>query len=120
MENPQLNLLPIIEVNVVGSLAERFEAFHAANPQVYVAMKKLTHRISASGRNEYSIAGIFEVIRFSWAIQTRSLDDYKINNNYKPFYARLLNRDPEVPDGFFAERSAEADLWIDDYMRRAA
>lgn len=87
---------------------ERFRTFHEANPHVYVELRDLALRLLGQGHRHYSIAGLFEVVRFRHAVQTVG-DDYKLNNTMKPRYARLLMANEPALDVFFETRTAAAD-----------
>lgn len=83
-----------------ASLQERFEAFHQANPHVYEALKQLALNLKRRGMERCGIAGLFEVLRYRYTLQT-SGDDYKLNNDYRSRYARLLMvQVPELRDFF--------------------
>lgn len=42
---------------------------------------------------------IFEVMRYQWWIATDTSDEFKLNNNYRALYARLLlYRNPRLAD----------------------
>ena len=58
------------------------------------------------GVTQYGIGGLFEVLRWQRRMETVDpASDYKLNNNYRSFYARLLmEREPELRD-FFELRS---------------
>jgi hypothetical protein len=86
-----------------------FEAFHAANPMVYASLVRLCYEMQNSGAGKWSIAGAFEVLRHEVLTQRRaSAEDFKLNNNYKPYYSRLiLSCNPELSD-FFETRELEA------------
>lgn len=101
-EAVQLDLItPINPIHRVRgqSLEAQFGAFHAANPQVYQALRALAISMRRRGVRRAGIGQLFEVLRWQYAIQTRG-QDFKLNNNYRSFYARLLNRDPELHDMF--------------------
>ena len=92
-----------------ASIADRFEKFHQANPLVYVLLKRLARQVLGWDRTQYSIATLFEVLRWNYSFQTDG-DDFKLNNDFRAFYARMLNADfgREV----FAVRSSAADEWV--------
>lgn len=81
------------------TLAQRFEAFHGANPHVAHALEALAGQWMH--RNERaSIAALFERLRWESGIQTHG-DAYRLNNSYRAFYVRLLiDRRPEWADAF--------------------
>jgi hypothetical protein len=90
------------------TIAERFEAFHARNPQVYGALRDMALELRRRGHRQYGIKALFEVLRFNAAMQTHG-DPFKLNNNYTALYARLLmDNEPELV-GFFELRRRTAD-----------
>lgn len=85
------------------TLAEQFRAFHEANPEVYEELRDLALGLRRRGRTRYGIASLFEVLRWQRALKTQG-DVFKLNNNYRAFYARLLmEREPDLA-GFFETR----------------
>jgi hypothetical protein len=87
---------------------QKFREFHAANPEVYQQLRALALQLHRRGRPRYGIGALVEVLRWNRAIQTTD-EDYKINHNYKAFYARLLmKQEPELA-GFFETRVSDAD-----------
>lgn len=95
------------------TLTERFEAFHAANPAFYGQLVHLTRRFRDRTGRRCGIQRIIEVARFDVAIQTQTDEDFKVNNDFAAFYARLIMHQEADLVGFFElRRSAEADIWI--------
>lgn len=90
-----------------ASISEQFAAFHAANPQVYVALRRLALGLRDRGFVSYGIAGLFEQLRWTYALQTGG-DAYKLNNNYRSHYARLLMDNEPGLVGFFETRRLQA------------
>lgn len=81
----------------------QFEQFHRANPHVFDELVHICRLAKSRGRKRWSIDGATEVIRWS-RLKTDSLDEFKINNNYRPLYARMImERCPDL-DGFFETR----------------
>lgn len=96
----------IVTINAHGmTLDQQFEAFHAANPHVYEALRRLALDAARRGRR-LGIGALFEVLRWQYAMNTTDVDsDYKLNNNYRSFYARLLmEKEPELA-GYFETRT---------------
>jgi|10_taG_2_1085330.scaffolds.fasta_scaffold121132_1 hypothetical protein len=85
------------------TIDDQFESFHAANPHVYEAIRLLALRTKRAGRSQYGMAGLFEVLRWTHTIETHG-DDFKLNNNYRALYARLLMKNEPELDGFFKLR----------------
>ena len=81
----------------------KFYQFHAQNPHVYERLRQLALDLKNRGRKKYGIAGLFEVLRWEHAMSTTD-EDFKLNNNYRAYYARLLMENEPELDGFFATR----------------
>jgi hypothetical protein len=101
---PLLDLSPMSPVRRRGAtIQERFESFHATNPHVYQNLKRLSLQLKRRGNRRGSIGMLFEILRHQYMMQT-SGDDYKLNNNFRSRYARLLQaQEPELR-GFFETR----------------
>ncbi|OBI95586.1 hypothetical protein A5625_08160 [Mycobacterium sp. 1465703.0] len=93
-------------------MPERFEEFHADNPVVYDTLVRLAREwVARTGRHKLGIATLFERTRWEIALATND-PEYKLNNNWKAYYARLImRREPDL-DELFDLRASEADEWI--------
>ena len=79
----------------------KFAEFHQENPDVYLELVAAARRLKKAGREKYGINSLIEVVRWHRALVTTG-DDYKINNNFAPFYSRLIMRkEPDLKDFFF-------------------
>lgn len=87
------------------TLHEKFEAFHEANPQVYVELVTLARQALKRGYKTYSINSLFEVVRWQRDISPlATTDEFKLNNNFRSRYARLImEQEPDLA-GFFETR----------------
>lgn len=85
------------------SMAEQFAEFHRHNPQVYQALRRLALNLATSGRKRGSINQLFEVLRYEYALRTQG-DEYKLNNNWRSRYARLLMESEPALRGWFETR----------------
>lgn len=93
----------------MNHIQQKFEEFHANNPQVYQAFRDLAIQVKKSGKNEFSSAMIFERMRWTQMIETEGGDGYKINNNFRAYYARkLMDDDPENFFCFFKTKNLSA------------
>ncbi|MEV2236680.1 hypothetical protein [Micromonospora sp. NPDC049891] len=106
-----------------ATVAERFEAFVADNPRVPEEMIRLADEwIARTGSRKLGINALVEQVRWHVAMST-SDPDFKINNVFAPFLARLIAATrPDLADCFEYRRSV-ADEWIArriDQDRRAA
>jgi hypothetical protein len=87
------------------SLRERFTTFHNGNPHVYREIVDIARQMKGRGAKKMGIALIFERLRWIHFIQTLGDEDFKLNNNYKAEYARLImTREPDL-EGFFETRA---------------
>ena len=88
------------------SKARRFEEFHIQNWHVYATIKRIAREAKKAGFSKWSIAGVFEVLRWETGLQTHG-SAWKINNSFKPFYARMvMERCPDL-EGFFDLRETK-------------
>lgn len=104
----QLSLFQLQPLNrIAGSkprtIAAQFEAFHAANPGVYQALRRLALDMRRRGVRSYGMKGLFEILRWQYALQTQG-EPYKLNNNYTSHYARLLMKNEPALAHFFETR----------------
>lgn len=87
-----------------------FEKFHAENPHIFDLFKKFAVYVRSKGYRNYSAKVIFERIR--WHVNVETSDkEFKINNNYKAYYTRLLEDvDPRFV-GFFRKRQTNGERY---------
>jgi len=109
MDQQTLNVDTRIVV-AADSIQTKFEHFHQRNPRVYTELVKLARRAKARGRNRIGISQLFEVLRWEWSMA--GLPDghefYKLNNNYRSRYARLImEQEPDLA-GIFKLRGLTA------------
>lgn len=107
----QLGLFPEIQEPDYpegATIQERFEAFHEANPHVLTALVELATSLQERGHARYGIAGLFEVLRYQAALRTEG-DTYKLNNNFRSRYARLIMERVPRLEGFFEIRTLQTD-----------
>ena len=90
-----------------SELRDRFEKFHADNPHVYKLVKRFTFQAIERGFQHYSIQSIFERIRWHADIETDD-PEFKLNNNHRPYYARLFMEDFPKHEDFFRTREVRA------------
>jgi hypothetical protein len=89
-------------------MQQAFEAFDRSHPEVYEAIKRYAFQAVAAGRKRIGIALIFERIRWYHTIEL-SDGDFKLNNNFRAFYARKFAKEFPQHAGLFSMRSSEAD-----------
>lgn len=83
-------------------MEKKFWDFHRSNPSIYDELNALALGMRRTGQKTFGIDGLFAVVRYQRAIKTvDGASDFKLCNNYKPMYARLLMEcEPEL-HGFF-------------------
>lgn len=90
-------------------IAEHFADFHQRNPSVYAALVELARAMRARGHVRGGIGMLYEVVRWQRSMQTvDDSADWKLNNNYRSHYARLIMREEADLDGFFELRELRA------------
>ena len=88
------------------SIQERFERFHTHHPEVAEQLVLLTRRAMLAGRNKVGMGMLFEVLR--WERLLAGLPDetetYKLNNDYRSRYARMIMATHPELDGIYETR----------------
>ena len=95
------------DLAIDGTVSE-FKKFHQDNPQVYKLFVKFTHLAIGKGHNRLSSEMIINRIRWETEVETND-PCYKINNDYKPFYARMFMAEHPQYKHFFNIRGSHAD-----------
>lgn len=82
------------------SISEAFMAFHKLNPHIYNRLVELTRAARAAGRTHVGIGAMWERLRWDYLVSTNGAD-FKLNNNYRSRYARLIiANEPELANMF--------------------
>ena len=98
------------EFSTTSRLAKKFELFHASNPHVYSALVALARKFRAKNRSaQTGIAMLYEVLRWEYYLNIDTEDDFKLCNNYKAFYARLIMQNEPDLQGIFNLKRSVAD-----------
>jgi hypothetical protein len=104
---PPLITVPDDDDPQTGSIAERAERFHRRNPAVYRFAVDVCRYMRRRRVQHYGIGAVWEIMRFKY-LETHG-DIYKLNNNYRAFYARLImSQEPDLA-GFFQTRECPND-----------
>ena len=97
----QLNLDPIV-VEIDNSIPARFTRFHSSNPQVYENLVALARQFNRK-RNDakLGIAMLYEVLRWNYYMSVDSAEEYKLSNDFRACYARLImEQEPDLFEFF--------------------
>lgn len=73
-----------------GTIWARFLAFHEANPIVYQLLKRLAFERLRRGDTRGGIGALFESLRWDREIVTRYGEGFKLSNDFRSRYVRLL------------------------------
>tara|TARA_R100000963_G_scaffold24646_1_gene16885 strand:- start:679 stop:1008 length:330 start_codon:yes stop_codon:yes gene_type:complete len=80
-----------------------FMDYHRQHPWIYATLRALAFEAKAEGKTRIGMMALVNQIRWSNA-RGSTTDDWKMNNNYCPDYARLLMvQEPEL-SGMFEVR----------------
>ena len=85
-------------------LEEQVRAFHKANPEVWDLFVKFSFELMDRGFKHYSVSGVFDRIRWEQGAGADGTSEFKIGNNYKPFYARAFMKMYPETVGFYRLR----------------
>jgi hypothetical protein len=76
---------------MANRITSAFLKFHKENPQVYFELRNLALRWQARFPNKRcSISMLYEVLRWNLSLRINSTDEFKLNNNFRSRYARML------------------------------
>ena len=92
------------------TIQERFTRYHQANPGVYEKLVGLAREVKGAGRSTYGIASLFERLRWHYHIEQKLGDEaFKLSNDYRSRYARLImSQETDLAD-FFNLRELRAE-----------
>jgi len=97
-----------IEENPLDDMASRFDRFHANNPHVYKNLVNLARKFR--DRRPDAVVGIgmlYEVLRWNYYMTTESEEEYKLSNDFRAAYSRLIMRqEPDLEGIFKCKKSA--------------
>ncbi len=85
------------------TIQAQFEAFHRLNPWVLDALENLTAHFLDSGARRIGMGMLFEVLRWRYITEAAATegDEFRLNNNHRSRYVRLLiERHPEWAPAF--------------------
>lgn len=82
-------LFDVLPIPHTPTPQELFDEFHAANPYVYAKFRELALDLVDVGHEKLSISMLFEIVRWEHALRTTD-PEFKLNNNLRSRYSRLL------------------------------
>lgn len=99
-----------------GIMEKDFWEFHHECPDVYQLLTHLTFEKKAQGHAHLGISALFERARWEYPASSEGKKCYKMPNNFRAFYARLLMRDHPQLKGFFrlCKQKVPCTFWPDN------
>jgi len=80
----------------------KFVQYHIDNPEVWEMFREFTWVAMYKGCKHLGAKMVIERIRWETAVEGN--DQFKVNNNYAPYYARMFMDEFPDHDGFFRTR----------------
>lgn len=84
-----------------------FRQFHHAHPHVYDALVTHALKWQHQGHRKCGIGMLFELFRWDAGMTFGPTADFKLNNNYRSRYARLIMANEPGLNGFFETRALD-------------
>lgn len=98
-----------------GKLEKKFLEFHRENPKVYAILVRLARQYHAKHGNKgiLGIGMLYEVARWETVMETTSTDGFKLCNNHRAFYARLIMQTEKDLEGVFRTKEQSIPAILD-------
>jgi hypothetical protein len=77
-------------INTDFKTAEDFTVYHLQNPDVWRYFQDLADEMRRK-RDTYGAKAIMETVRYYYHLNKDARAEFKINNNYTAYYARMYN-----------------------------
>lgn len=92
------------------NIQDQFEKFHSANPHIYATLVRLARKAQQAGMKTYGVASLFEQVRWHYNVEVKNpVSEFKLSNNFRSRYARLIMAQEKDLTGFFTLRALRAD-----------
>tara|TARA_R100001163_G_C5033126_1_gene172845 strand:+ start:216 stop:575 length:360 start_codon:yes stop_codon:yes gene_type:complete len=86
------------------TIEERFLEFHHANPHVYSELLTQARHLKQRGVKQIGIGLLYERLRWLQAIATAGNGKFKLNNDFRALYSRLIMEQESDMKDFFKVR----------------
>ena len=86
------------------TIEERFLEFHHGNPQVYSELVAQARLLKERGVKQIGIGLLYERLRWLQTIATAGADKFKLNNDFRALYSRLIMGQESDMKDFFKVR----------------
>ena len=89
----------------LDEIAEQAERYNAEHPEIWKLFVRFTFDRIRRGHKHYSVNAVFERIRWHVdGVGGNNQATFKLNNNYRAFYARRFMKMYPKHEGFFRTR----------------
>ena len=94
-----------------ADISAGFWSYHRANPDVYRRLVEMATDMVQRGRKKLGMGMLFEVLRWEYfmADDVNTEEPFMLNNNYRAFYTRLIERNVPHLNGVFTKRASVSD-----------
>lgn len=82
----------------------QFLNWHAEHPEAWSMFVKFTNQMISKGFQNYSVNAVFERVRWETDIGGNGVTQFKMNDRYRAFYARMFMDAYPIHRGFFRTR----------------
>jgi hypothetical protein len=89
------------------TIQQRFEEYHQLNPYVYNKLVEFARKAKDKGYKRIGIGFLIEIIRWQGG-PTVHKDGFKISNDFRSRYSRLIEENEPDLRGYFTKRQLEA------------
>lgn len=100
----ELEFPPIVPEAKESGIYARFLRFHSNNPEVYNNLVRLARefrRVSHNHNRKLGIAMIYEVLRWQYFIAVDTDETFRLSNDFRAYYARLImEQEKDLTDAF--------------------
>lgn len=93
----------------LDEMRQQCNEFHKKHPEVWRLFCRFTTDIIDRGFKHYSVNAIFERIRWEMDAGGDGTSAFKLNNNYRAFYARRFMTMYPQYEGFFRTREQKSE-----------
>jgi len=88
---------------------EKFNKFHAENPEVYLLFEQQALRAIDCGHKKIGSKAIIEYLRWKLNfVNKQGNKPYKIDNNFTPYYSRLFAEKHPNYNNYFVYKSLKS------------
>lgn len=98
----------MFDIFTQDAIERDFNEFHHTHPEVYEQLVHLALTWKRNGTAKLGIATLFEVLRWNSHLNPEKHSGYKLNNNYRALYARLIMAREPMLEGIFELRERTA------------